>query len=35
MSKTTITDIPRKGSVEKDRFGLATYEKGLEILFYQ
>lgn len=28
--KTTITDIPRKGSGETDKFGLSAYEKGLE-----
>ena len=27
---TTITDVPRKGAVEHDRFGLMAYEKGLE-----
>lgn len=30
MANTTITDIPRKGAVEQDRFGLMAYEKGLE-----
>ncbi len=30
MGTTTITDIPRKGSAEHDRFGLMAYEKGLE-----
>ena len=30
MGKTTITDIPRKGAVEQDRFGLMAYERGLE-----
>lgn len=30
MAKTTITDIPRKGSADKDKFGLLAYERGLE-----
>lgn len=30
MRKTTITDIPRKGLKEDDKFGLSAYEKGLE-----
>lgn len=30
MGKTTITDIPRRGAVEQDRFGLMAYERGLE-----
>lgn len=28
--KTTITDLPRKGKEEQDKFGLGAYEKGLE-----
>lgn len=28
--KTTITDLPRKGIDEQDKFGLQAYEKGLE-----
>ena len=27
---TTITDVPRKGTSQQDRFGLMAYEKGLE-----
>ena len=30
MRKTTITDIPRSGLKEDDKFGLLSYEKGLE-----
>lgn len=30
MGNTTITDIPRKGTSQQDRFGLMAYEKGLE-----
>lgn len=31
MSKnTTITDIPRTGASDADKFGLSAYEKGLE-----
>lgn len=30
MAKTTITDIPRKGTADKDKFGLLAYEQGLE-----
>ena len=32
---TTITDVPRKGAVEHDRFGLMAYEKGLEAFLGQ
>ena len=28
--KTTITDIPRTGASDADKFGLSAYEKGLE-----
>ena len=30
MAKTTITDVPRNGLKEEDKFGLLAYEKGLE-----
>lgn len=29
-NKTTITDVPRTGASDKDKFGLSAYEKGLE-----
>ena len=30
MANTTITDIPRRGAEEQDKFGLLAYERGLE-----
>ena len=30
MANTTITDTPRRGATEQDRFGIIAYERGLE-----